>query len=148
MKLLLDTNVLIDLVAPRHPYDSDIKKLCVASVFGDVQLWMSAQSYTDAYYILRKHSSEDEVKAALLATLEFFNPCSIFAADVEPALRSVWDDVEDYLIAYSSKRMGAHYLITRDEELRESAPVPAMTPAEFLAMMKEEKGLVYDEIDL
>lgn len=33
MKILLDTNALIDLVAVRRPYVNDIKKLCIAAVF-------------------------------------------------------------------------------------------------------------------
>lgn len=50
MKLFLDTNALIDLVARREPYVSDVGKLCIAAYFGDVQLWASTQSYADAYY--------------------------------------------------------------------------------------------------
>ena len=44
MKILLDTNALIDLVAVRRPYVNDIKKLCIAAVFGDLQIWASTQS--------------------------------------------------------------------------------------------------------
>ena len=65
MKILLDTNALIDLVAVRGPYVNDIKKLCLAAVFGDLQIWASTQSYADAYYVLRKHAPAEEVKHAL-----------------------------------------------------------------------------------
>lgn len=57
MKLFLDTNALIDLVARREPYVSDVGKLCIAAYFGDVQLWASTQSYADAYYVLRRAAS-------------------------------------------------------------------------------------------
>lgn len=75
MKLFLDTNALIDLVARREPYVSDVGKLCIAAYFGDVQLWASTQSYADAYYVLRRAASESEVKKALGADSWSFSWC-------------------------------------------------------------------------
>lgn len=145
MKILLDTNALIDLVAARKPYVNDVKRLCIAAVFGDLQIWVSTQSYADAYYVLRKHASAKEVKRALLATLDIFMACGTYAADLRGALESDWNDIEDYLIAYSSKHIPAEYLITRDEELVEKSPISAMSAQEFLAMLEHDHGLTYDE---
>lgn len=146
MKLFLDTNALIDLVAHREPFAADIEKLCIASYFGDVQLWISTQSYADAYYVLGRSAPKEEVKKALAATLEFFLAVGTFAADLKPALESDWDDVEDYLIAHSARRAEAQFFITRDKVLAENCLVPAMTAAEFLCYLEREKGLVYDEV--
>ena len=143
MKILLDTNALIDLVAVRRPYVNDIKKLCIAAVFGDLQIWASTQSYADAYYVLRKHAPAEEVKHALLATLDIFMVCGTYAADLRGALESDWSDIEDYLIAHASK-----YLITRDKELVEKSPIKAMSAQEFLGVLEHEYGLTYDESSL
>lgn len=140
MKILLDTNALIDLVAVRRPYVNDIKKLCIAAVFGDLQIWASTQSYADAYYVLRKH--------ALLATLDIFMVCGTYAADLRGALESDWSDIEDYLIAHASKHIPAKYLITRDKELVEKSPIKAMSAQEFLGVLEHEYGLTYDESSL
>lgn len=148
MKLFLDTNALIDLVANREPYSFDVQKLCVAQAFGDVQLWASTRSYADAYYVLCRTAQRKAVKEALAATLEFVLVTGTFAADLKPALESDWDDVEDYLIAYSSRRIGADFVITRDEDLAGKCPVKALTAAQFLAHMEEQEGLVYDEVSL
>lgn len=146
MKLLLDTNVLIDLVASRSPFDEDARKLVVASVFGDVQLWVSTQSYADAYYVLRKSASEKAVKSALLATLEHFIPCGTYATDLAAALQSDWPDVEDYLVAHSAKHVQADYFITRDSRLAPLSPVSTMSAKDFLAFLEEEHGLVYEDV--
>ena len=143
MKILLDTNALIDLVAVRRPYVNDIKKLCIAAVFGDLQIWASTQSYADAYYVLRKHAPAEEVKHALLATLDIFMVCGTYAADLRGALESDWSDIEDYLIAHASK-----HLITRDKELVEKSPIKAMSAQEFLGVLEHEYGLTYDESSL
>lgn len=147
MRLLLDTNVLLDFVADRMPFASDVRKLCIASSFGDVQLWVSAQSYADAYCVLRNSASESDVKRALLATLEFFVPCGTYAADLKPALESDWHDLEDYLIAFSSKRVDADFFITRDAEVAQKCPVPVMTAHDFIQYLETEHGLVYEDID-
>lgn len=148
MKLLLDTNVLIDLVAAREPYASSIRALCAAVTFGDVQAWVTTQSYMDAYYVLRRAASEERVKQALLATLAFFLPCGTNAADLKPALDSSWPDIEDCLITLTAKRIKADHLITRDEGMIARSSVPAMSAATLLERLKAEHGLTYDSIDL
>ncbi len=148
MKLLLDTNALIDLVANRIPYAADVRKLCIAATFDDVQLWAAVQSYADAFYVLRKSAPERKVKDALLATLEFIRPCSTYAADLRPALESNWPDVEDYLVAHASKHVSAAFLVTRDADMARRSPIKALTAREFLEYLESEKGLVYDEVPL
>ncbi len=148
MKLLLDTNALIDLIACREPYVFDIRKLCIASTFGDVQLWVSTQSFTDAYYVLRKSATEEQVKQALLSVLEFVLPCGTYAADIKAALESEWHDVEDYLIAFSPKHIGADYMITRDADMSSKCPIKAMTAHNFVKYLETEHGLVYDDISI
>lgn len=146
MKLLLDTNILVDLVACREPYAQAARKLCIASAFGDVQLWASTQSFADAFYILRRNAPDTDVKRALLATLEFLVPCGTYAADLEPALKSDWPDVEDYLIAASSKHIKADCFITRDTELVRRSPIEALDAEAFLRRLEEEQGFSYDDI--
>lgn len=146
MKLLLDTNILVDLVACREPYAQAARKLCIASAFGDVQLWASTQSFADAFYILRRKAPDADVKRALLASLEFLVPCGTYAADLEPALRSDWPDVEDYLIAASSKHIKADCFITRDTDLAQRSPIEALDAEAFLQRLKETEGLAYDDV--
>ena len=148
MKLLLDTNALIDFLAGRKPYVDAVRKLCVGSVFEDLQLWVSTQSFADAFYVLRKSIDETVVRQAMLASLEFFLPCGTYAADLKQALESDWSDLEEYLVAYSTKHIQADYLITRDIELADRSPIPAFDAAAFLAYWEETQRLVYDEIEL
>ena len=47
MRLLLDTNALIDFYSARKPHCDWVNKLFIAQAFGDVELWTSAKSFTD-----------------------------------------------------------------------------------------------------
>lgn len=144
MKLLLDTNILIDLVTKREPFGTDARKLSVAALFKDVQLWVTTQSYTDAQFILGRTYDKDEVWQALLETLELFIPCAVNASDLKPALESEWEEAEDYLIAHAAKRIKADFFITRDAETAAKSPVPAFTTSEFLDHLEREQGFVYE----
>lgn len=148
MKLLLDTNVLIDLVANRAPYAAAAQKLCIAAVFNDVQLWASVQSYMDAYYVLRKTASEQEVKEALLETLELIKPCNAYASDLVPALSSSWPDIEDHLVANSARHIDADCFVTRDNYIVERAPILALDAAAAIEMLDQECNTAYESLDI
>lgn len=64
MRVLLDTNVLIDLYTQRPPEGDIAQKLLVMKEFGDVELWVSAKSFTDVFYVLHKTYSSDYVQSA------------------------------------------------------------------------------------
>lgn len=147
MKLLLDTNVLIDYYARREPFFEDAMKLRVAALFGDVELWAAAQSFADVEYVLRGAVPLDTLRSMMRESLSFLKVAASGAGDVACALRSGWPDLEDFLIARCAERVRADYLITRDAGDFEHAGMPALAPSGFLRMLAEEHGLTYDEID-
>ena len=106
------------------------------------------EPYADAYYVLSRSASKEEVKKALAATLGFFLVVGPYAASLRVALKSDWDDIEDYPIAHSARRSEAQFFITRDRKLADCCPVKALTAAEFLRYWEDEEGLAYDEVFL
>lgn len=148
MKALLDTNILLDLVAKRHPFFEDIKELCIAAAFGDVQLWLTTQSYADAYYVLSRKTSTKEAKRMLLGTLDTFLTCGTYAEDLKPAFESSCEDVEDYMIVAASKHIGADFFVTRDEEIKEHCSLQAMNARELLSLLQETNGCDYAQIEI
>ena len=147
MKLLLDTNALIDHVAQRQPYCKAIDELCVASYFGDIELWVPVQSFLDALYSLRKMTDQRTLRNAFIGCLEFFHPCGSRANDLLAALKSNWPDVEDYLIACSAIHVDADYLVTRDTAGFVSSKTKTITPDEAIKMLRK-KGFTYEEVEL
>lgn len=146
MKFLLDTNALIDHIAQRQPYCQAIEKLCIASYFGDVELWVSIQSFLDTLYTLRKMAPQQQLRNTLIGCLEFFHPCGNQAGDLLPALQSDWPDVEDYIIACNALHVDADYLITRDARGFMSSKTPVISPDKALSLLKSQ-GLHYENIE-
>lgn len=146
MRLLLDTNILIDYYARRAPFANDAVKLRCASYFGDVELWACSQSLADVEYVLRRAIPPNTPRSMMLESLDFLNIASPTAADMRDALASDWPDLEDFLVARAAQRVQADFVITRDERGFAQAKTPVLSPAAFLSMMKERFGVEYDDI--
>lgn len=148
MRLLLDTNVLIDFYAQRQPFCQAAKRLLVMRAFGDAELWASAKSFTDIFYVLRKHASSREVQEAFEESLQWLQLCSVDGNDIASAARMRWEDFEDCLVYLCAQKVKADYLVTRDKTGFANAKVPVLTPEELLQKVEKEEGLTYDEVEL
>ena len=69
MKLLLDTNVLVDYYAQREPFARDANLLQVAQIFDDVELWACPHSFPDIAYILHRAIPATRLRKMVLESL-------------------------------------------------------------------------------
>ncbi len=143
MKLFLDTNILIDKLANRQPFVEDVKELCVAKFFGDVELLVSVQSYLDALFVMRKYASQVALRQSCIESFKFFNVVDMEKANLLLGLESDWPDVEDFVIAKTAEDVGADFLITRDVEGFKDSKVQAMSPKSFIKILKDEYNVEY-----
>ena len=148
MKLLLDTNILIDYYARRSPFFEGAVKLRIAQAFGDVELWASALSFNDVEYVLRGAVGVEKLRGMMSKSLEFLDICVPAVQDVHAGLESDWPDLESYLVAASAQRVQADYIITRDKRGFEKSPIPALAPDSFIDLMRTDYGVTYDELSL
>lgn len=148
MRVLVDTNVLIDYWCTRKPFFEDAVKLRIAACFDDIELWASGQSFTDAEYMLSSVDNHSEVRAILEKSLAFLNIAASTATDYAEGLASDWGDIGDYLVAKCAQRVRADYLLTRNKAGFIKSNVPVMEPKEFLALLKNKYNCEYDMVNL
>lgn len=146
MRIFLDTNVLFDITTQRKPFASTANKLLIMNLFDDAELWVSAKSYTDLFYVLRKSHSSESIQRAFLAGMKRFSICGVDGNDIRRAAALQWPDFEDCLIGVCAGKVKADYLITRDTTGFGSLSVPALTPEDFFATIARERGLAYEEL--
>ena len=147
MKLLLDTNVIVDYLGRKEPFFEDAERIIAAGYFGDAQLWASTQSFKDAFFILSHYVDPLRIQDALLNLLEIVKPVDLIGSDIVAAARLKWKDLEDCLIAISAQKAGADYLVTRDSKGFDRSMVASVSPAEWLDMFREQKNVVFAAID-
>lgn len=146
MKLFLDTNILIDKLSNREPYIYDVRKICMAKYFGDVELLVSVQSYLDALFVLRKYAPQDVLRQKCLDSFNFFSVVDVDRINLEHALRSDWCDVEDFVIVKNALDNKADYLITRDLDGFRESEIKALAPKDFIALLENDFGVKYELI--
>lgn len=147
MKLLLDTNALLDYYTQRQPFFEDMKKLRIAQYFGDVDFWACTQSFADIEYILRGAMPLPDLRKMMRSSLSFISIVPPAADALAKALESDWPDLEDYLIANCAEAIKASYIITRDTKGFQSSHVPAMPAREWLGQQSRQ-GITYEDMPL
>ena len=147
LRLLIDTNVMLDLLVPREPWEKEALLIKGMAYFGDADLWVPAKSFTDIFYVMRRSFDSETVQRLFLELEGVFHLCSLEESEVFACCRQSWPDLEDCLVAYCAEKVKADYLVTRDAGGFPHSTVPAVTPQEFLEKMQREYRLYYDIMD-
>ena len=147
MKLLLDTNVLVDYFGARRPFCDQWELINALQMTGYAELWASAESYTAAFYLLRRAVGSEQLQDMFLESLSFVRVCSVDEDDIRKAAERSWSDFEDCLIAVCAEKVKADYIITRDAGGFKRSKIPAMDAPSFFTMLEEDYGIVYEMTD-
>ena len=146
MRLLLDTNILIDYFGERREFYEDAVKLRIAASFGDVELWGTTNSFTDVFYILRKDHDSQRIQELFLANRDLLHICSVTSEDIFCAAEEQWADFEDCLIHICAGKIRADYILTRDTKGFARASIPCFAPPEFFDVFEEKTRISYAEV--
>lgn len=151
MKLLVDTNVLLDCMLERQPFAESARLLMLLGELGEFDLFISASQVTDAYYLLTnggKRGRSEAAKRALLEARKFIRIASVIEREIDAALDSSWDDVEDACVYQAARSIKADAIITRNQKDFEKSSIKVFDCDEFFAWLKKEKQVDYGEIKL
>lgn len=131
-RVLLDINVLIDVLARREPYYAASAAVWAGAESRGIEGFVSANSITTAYYLLRKVSDRATAKQGIHLTKQVFHIASIDEALIEKALNSSFDDFENAVQHETALRVKATAIITRNVRDFRYSSVSVFTPDAFL----------------
>ncbi|MDR0515047.1 MAG: PIN domain-containing protein [Coriobacteriaceae bacterium] len=133
MRLLIDTNVILDACLSREPWREAAERLIVACAEEKVTGCVTASSITDIYYILNKtlHSTE-QAKQSVQKIITILDVLDVNGTDSERALDLPLSDYEDALLACCAKRHKAEYIVTRNLKHFEGSPLKVISPGDLL----------------
>ena len=131
MKVLLDTNVILDVLGRRKGFYEDSFLALNISCPAHVPC-VSTITVTDTAYLSRKFFKNSQEQKNILA--EFFSDFKILPVTgwtIRQAFASSMDDFEDAVQAFCARKAGAKLIITRNVKDFSLSPVPALSPADF-----------------
>lgn len=133
MKVLIDTNVIIDVLAKREPFLSASAQILRLSETMKIAGFILANSVTDIVYILRKYIPDNSsLNLTIQNLLSIVDVADILKSDILRAFELNFSDYEDALQARCAKRIKANYIITRNPSDFINSPVPTLSPESFL----------------
>ncbi|WP_294017031.1 PIN domain-containing protein [uncultured Treponema sp.] len=141
MKVLIDTNILLDVILLREPHFELSKRVlqCCQSI---VDGYIAVHTFSNMFYVL--HETEDfsieDCRNTFNKLLYVFDVASLDKSDVIAAVNNeTFDDLEDSMQHQSSIACKLDYSVTRNVDDFEKATIPAVTPKEFLRLVHAEK---------
>jgi predicted nucleic acid-binding protein len=132
IKLLIDTNVLLDIILQREPHFEHSKELIIKIDGKLVHGFITATTITDIYYLVRKAKGKDIAFAFIESLISFIEVLAIDKSIILNALNSEIDDFEDSIQIFASISNSIDFIITRNISDYIKSEVPAFTPKYFV----------------
>ena len=133
MKIMCDTNIIIDVLLEREPFVEDSCKVLSLCEEHKINGFISASSITDIYYLIIKYThSTDLAYKAVVKVLEIVKVCSVTNNDILTTFQRRVKDCEDCLLATCAKSIRCDYIVTRNKKDFDEFNIPLLTPAKLL----------------
>ena len=133
MKIMIDTNVVLDVLLKREPFFQSSYEVLKRSALEQIEGFVSATAATDIFYLLRRALKDNQAaKDSREKLLQLVGFADALGEDVHAAIASNMADFEDALVSAIAERYHMDYIVTRNsKDFRESS-IKALTPQEFL----------------
>lgn len=133
MKLLIDTNVVLDVLLRREPFFGKAAEVLNLTQREDVREYVSASAITDIYYIANKQMKDRAaVRDLLNRLLMLVSVAAVSEQEIRNALHLEWADFEDsvqYSVALLNEMDG---IVTRNPGDYQEADVQIWLPEQIL----------------
>ena len=136
MRVLIDTNIILDALTGRQPYFENADKIIKMCADKNVEGYWAAHSISNIFYILRKDLSVDDRRSVLMNLCDILTVEGVDSAKVVSALKNErFSDLEDCLQDECATAVKADYIVTRNIKDFQNSTVAAILPEELLSKM-------------
>lgn len=132
MKILVDTNVIIDALTGREPFREAAEGIFMLAANQTEDMYITASSATDIYYLIRKYlHNTEKAKSTMSKIFELFDILDVTAGDCQEALCIDMKDYEDAVVSCCANRNQMDYIVTRNIRDYEQSKVKAILPEDL-----------------
>ncbi len=129
MKILIDCDVLLDVMAGREKFLADSACVLDACETGKIRGTIAWHTLANAYYLA------DDGKQALKFFEDLLSFVEVVGGDTESARAAIcsgFPDFEDALQSVCAAKFGADFIVTRNARDYRLSRVKALSPADFM----------------
>jgi len=135
--VFLDTNILIDLLADRKPHAELAAQIFNFGIKNRIKIYVSAISFNNIYFILRKFHSHKPTIDILLGLKKMVSIIEVSEIIIENALNSNFNDFEDSIQYHCAKEVNEiDCIITRDPKGFKNSTLAILSPFELICLIE------------
>lgn len=133
MKILLDTNVVLDVLIAREPFANDANAVFQQIETGLHQGCLCATTVTTIEYFASQSLGAAQSRLQIGLLLEAFSVALVDEKILVSAQKSKQKDFEDAVLTHAAIASGVEAIITRNTKDFKNCGVAVFTPKEWLA---------------
>ena len=138
-RLLLDTNVVLDVILARAPWDADAVLLLDSISRSLASGFVPGHAVTTVHFVVERHKVRTAAVTAVSDLLQLLDVVELSRADFQRALALGLADYEDAVQVAACLKIGADVLVTRNAKDYKGGPVVTRLPGEVLAQLRSSK---------
>jgi len=132
-KVLIDTDVILDLFFDREPFSEDAAKVLSLCESREITGFITSVIISNVYYLLRRSSTHEKVIEKLTQLMTITEVLTTDKDVILKALNSNFRDFEDALQNYSAEFNGhIDVILTRNIKDYKNSSLGIMTPGNYL----------------
>jgi predicted nucleic acid-binding protein len=136
MRVIFDTNVVLDVLLKREPFAGSATHLFAAVERGELDAFLCATSVTTIHYLACKALGPVKARSLVKKLLALFEIAPVNRLVLESAEELYFADFEDAVLHESARHAGAGAIVTRDPKGFSSASLIVYTPDHLLRTLQ------------
>ena len=134
-KVFVDTDVCIDLLSGRKPYNQKAEILFSLADVGKIKIHTSSLSFANIDYVLRSQYSTSHSRQIIGKFKTLVNVLSVDSKTIDLAVASDFTDFEDAIQYYCAIENNLTTIITRNIKDYKKATIKVLTPETFISII-------------
>lgn len=136
MKVFVDTDVCIDLLSGRKPFNKTAEILFSLADNGKIKIYVSSLSFANIDYVLRSQYSTTHSRQIIGKFKTIVNVLSVDSKTIDLAVASDFNDFEDAIQYCCAIENNLTTIITRNIKDYKKATIKVLTPETFISTPK------------
>jgi predicted nucleic acid-binding protein len=138
MRVLIDTNVVLDFLQEREPFVENAARLFERIDAGELEGFIAATTITNIYYIVRRIAGRVVAQDAITQVLSDLSICAVDQEVLEQALALSFEDFEDAVQYTCAVVHSVDVIVTRDASGFVNVEIPVVLPEELDSVSSDE----------
>jgi predicted nucleic acid-binding protein len=142
LRVLFDTNVVLDVLLDREPHVEASARILYRVENGEISGWLCATTVTTLFYFVAKTAGRDAALTDLKKLFSLFEIATVNRPILEGALDAGFSDYEDAVLHQAALQVDAKAIVTRNSRHFKNAVLPVYTPnelSEILALQSRKE---------